>query len=273
MSNVRSRSRAGVYAAIAAIAGTAGLGIVGAAGADEAANAEVYAREAGGLLCFSIDPVGTCTPSTTGNVVIAPGETVTWHFDGSAMPHNAASANAVAADPDWEGYAGALVTTGSYSRQFTQPGIYEYLCQVHPQMKGTITVGNATPTPTPPTPTPTPPAPTPTQPPSGGGPVTTPAPTGGGDTVKPTVRNVSLTVKGRAVRVRFRLSERATVTVRIKRRSRVIKAASVQAAAGTRTVTLRSKRVTKGRYTVEIRARDAYGNRSSLATKRLLVRR
>jgi plastocyanin len=276
MNKGRSRSRAGVYAAIAAIAGTVGLGAVGAAGADGAANADVYAREAGGL-CFSIDPAGTCTPSTTGNVAIAPGEAVTWHFDGSAMLHNAASANAVAADPDWEGYAGEFLTTGSYSRQFTQPGIYEYLCQAHPQMKGTITVGDATPTPTPPTPTPTPPAPTPTptptQPPSGDGHVATPAPTAGGDTVKPTVRNVSLQIKGRAVRVRFRLSERATVTVRIKRRSRVIKAASVQAAAGTRTVTLRSKRLTKGRYTVEIRARDAYGNRSSLATKRLLVRR
>ncbi len=75
------------------------------------------------------------------------------------------------------------------------------------------------------------------------------------------------------MRVRFRLSEPATVTVRIKRRGsrKVLKSARVQARAGTRTVTLR-KRLKKGRYTVEIRARDAGGNRSSLATKRLTLR-
>jgi P pilus assembly chaperone PapD len=79
----------------------------------------------------------------------------------------------------------------------------------------------------------------------------------------------------RAVRVRFRLSEPATVTVRVKRRGsrKVLKSASVQAPAGTRTVTLRSKRLKKGRYTVDLRARDAFGNRSSLATKRLTLRR
>ena len=54
MGNGRSRSRAGIYAAIAAMAITAGLGVVGAAGADEAANADVYARDANGL-CFSTD--------------------------------------------------------------------------------------------------------------------------------------------------------------------------------------------------------------------------
>jgi hypothetical protein len=76
------------------------------------------------------------------------------------------------------------------------------------------------------------------------------------------------------VRVRFSLSEPATVTLRIKRRGsrKALKSARVQAAAGMRSVTLRSKRLRKGRYTVEIQARDAYGNRSSLAKKRLTLR-
>ena len=86
------------------------------------------------------------------------------------------------------------------------------------------------------------------------------------------MRSVRLKALRRAVRVRFRLSEPATVTVGIKRAGRVLKAARVQARAGTRTVTLRGTRLRKGRYTVEIRARDAFGNRSRLAKKRLAVR-
>ena len=77
----------------------------------------------------------------------------------------------------------------------------------------------------------------------------------------------------RGVRVRFQLSEPATVTVRVKRGRRVIKSARVHAPAGTRTVTLRSKSLKKGRYKVEIEARDSAGNRSRLATKRVTLRR
>jgi len=257
MSKGRSRSLTRVHAAIAAIA-VAGLGAVGAAGADEAVDQTIDADDG--------------TAFTPAQVNIQVNESVTWTFDNPANPHN------VVAKPDsptpWS--TGDGFPTVDHPAvgpiPFPNEGTYTFFCQAHPGMQGTVIVGagGGTPTPAPTAPAPTP---TPTPPPSGGGHVTTPAPTGGGDTVKPTVRNVSLTVKGRAVRVRFRLSERATVTVRIKRRSRVVKAASVQAAAGTRTVTLRSKRLTNGRYTVEIRARDAYGNRSSLATKRLLVRR
>ena len=259
MSKDRSRSLTGVHAAIAAIA-IAGLGAVAAAGADEAVDQTINADDG--------------TAFTPIQVNIQVNESVTWTFDNPANPHN------VVAKPDsptpWSTGDGSPTVdhpdVGPIA--FPNEGTYTFFCQAHPGMQGTVIVGTGggTPTPTPTAPAPAP-TPTPTPPPSGGEHVTTPAPTGGGDTVKPTVRNVSLTVKGRAIRVRFRLSERATVTVGIKRRSRVTKAASVQAAAGTRTVTLRSKRLTKGRYTVEIRARDAYGNRSSLATKRLLVRR
>ena len=89
------------------------------------------------------------------------------------------------------------------------------------------------------------------------------------------MRSVRTKALRRGVRVRFRVSEPATVTVRVKRRGsrKVLKSRRVQVLAGTRTVTLRSKRLKKGRYTVEILARDAYGNRSSLAKKRLTLRR
>jgi plastocyanin len=258
MSKGRSRLPTGVHAAIAAIA-IAGLGAMGAAGADEAVDQTIDADDG--------------TAFTPAQVNIQVNESVTWTFDNPTNPHN------VVAKPDsptpWS--TGDGFPTVDHPDvgpiPFPNEGTYTFFCQAHPGMQGAVIVGagGGTPTPAPTAPTPTAPTPTSTPPPSGGGHVETPAPKGGGDTVKPTVRNVSLTVKGRAVRVRFRLWERATVAVRIKRRSRVIKAASVQAAAGTRTVTLRSNRLTKGRYTVEIRTRDAYGNRSS-AAKRLLVR-
>jgi plastocyanin len=276
MTNGRSWSLAGVYAATAAIVITAGLGIVGAAGADEAANADVYVTEASGPCFTTVAAKPQCDVGEVANVTINTGETVTWHFDGSATFHNAESSNAVPADPAWEGYSGTFVTGGSYSRPFNQPGSYEFVCGAHPTtMRGTITVtGNPIPTQTATgtataTATPSPPS---SPPPSGH--VETPPPSSGTDTVKPSLGSVRLTAMRGAVRVRFRLSEPATVTVRVKRRGsrKVLKSARVQARAGTRTVTLRSKQLKAGRYTVEIQARDAFGNRSSLARKRLTLR-
>jgi hypothetical protein len=141
-------------------------------------------------------------------------------------------------------------------------------------MTGTVTVtGEPVPTTTAtatPTETPSPtPVPRPSDPHT-----VTPAPGGtAADSVKPTVAGVKLTSLRRAVRVRFALSEPATVTVRVKRKRSLLKTARVQAPAGARNVTLRSSRLTKGRYTVEIEARDGYGNRSTVASKRLTVRK
>jgi hypothetical protein len=75
--------------------------------------------------------------------------------------------------------------------------------------------------------------------------------------------------------VRFRLSEPATVEIRVKRRGRgkVLRTVRVHAPAGTRTVTVRSRRLKRGRYVVQLRARDAAGNRSDLAKKSLRLRR
>jgi plastocyanin len=113
------------------------------------------------------------------------------------------------------------------------------------------------------------------QPGPGAAHVVTPRPDGGGDAVRPTISAPKLKALRRGVRVRFRLSEPATVTVRIKRSGsrRVLASARVQAGAGTRTVTVRSKRLRKGRYVVDLRARDASGNRSALTTRRLTLPR
>jgi plastocyanin len=261
MGKGRSRSRAGLHAAIATLAITTGLGIAGAAGASGTA-AEYF-----------IDAHGTAdTAWYPPTLTVQTNDTVTWRFQANAF-HNVRSTSANwSFNPSGDGNP----ATGSNPHTFTAPGTYTFECEFHPTtMTGTITVQDdpvETPTPTP-TPTATP-TPTPIPQPGGGTHPTTPPPTAGTDTVKPTVRSLKATALRRAVRVKFRLSEPATVTVRVKRRGsrKVIKSARIQARAGTRTVTLRSKKLKKGRYTVDIQARDAFGNRSKLATKQLVLR-
>ncbi len=251
-----------MYAAIAAVAGV--MGVVGVASADGAADQTIAA---GNGLEF--------TPS---EVRIAVGDSVTWTFDNPTQPHN------VLARPNspktWStGDTGATVDHPDVGPiEFTEAGTYTFYCQAHAApdgggMGGTVIVGDGgEPTPDP-SPSPSP-SPSPVPQPGGDDHTATPAPTGSGaDSVKPAVARVKLKALRRAVRVRFRLSEPATVTVRVKKRRSVLKTARVQARAGTRSVTLRSARLKKGRYTVEIEARDAFGNRSSLARKRVAVRR
>jgi plastocyanin len=291
----RSRGiRAGHPGLLAAATVLAVSGIVGAVGvagaAEERQAAAIYASEDGSW-CFTTDVGLSCSSGAPANVTINVGETVDFHFPGNpanpdnnyTQPHNAAAGSS-----NWSWTSGSLSTAPQPTRTtppFNQPGTYTFLCQAHPFMNGTIRVnGDPTGTPTQsPSPSPDPtatatatptPTTTPTPPPSQGGHVTTPPPTRGTDTVDPTVAGVRLTARRRAVRVRFRLSEPATITIRIKRRGsrRVLKSARVQARAGTRTVTLRSRKLKKGRYTLDIRARDAFGNLSSLTTKRLTLR-
>ena len=72
----------------------------------------------------------------------------------------------------------------------------------------------------------------------------------------------------------FRLSENATVTIQVKRGNRTVKTVTKQFAAGERAVSLRSSKLRKGRrYKIEVRARDASGNVSTLASKTVRVGR
>jgi plastocyanin len=250
------------------IAVIAGLGA--AAQASAAENADVYVVDTDiDHLCFTTDSTATTCPADGADVAIAPGDTVTWHFasTGTFGGHNAADADH-GSSPTWKVPASGFVTTGTGEKTFDTAGVYKFLCQAHPQMHGTVTVGTPPPPPPPPDDNPPPSSP----PPTGTHPVT-PPPSPAADTVKPSVRKVKLKALRRAVRVRFRLSEAATVTLRAKRGRKVVVAKRVQASAGTHTVTLRSKRLKKGRYVVQIQARDAFGNRSKLATKRLALRR
>jgi plastocyanin len=60
------------------------------------------------------------------------GSTVRWTNEDSA-PHTASASNGSFTSP-------TLRLRGSYSKRFTRPGRYSYLCALHPGMRGTVVV-------------------------------------------------------------------------------------------------------------------------------------
>jgi plastocyanin len=270
---MRTSRIAGTVAGGIALAAAVAVGGVAAAAAGT--DHKVYAKEVGAY-CFSTDPADSTCAAGAGDITdVQTGDTVTWVFDGSANQHNAAHETGVTSpDPTWDAYAGPFVTTGSYSFKFLKPGDYTYVCQAHSSMTGTIHVTGDPIDPTP-TETPTPP-PSATPIPQPGGTHTTPPPSAGTDTVKPRVTRVKLKALRHGARVRFRLSENATVSLAFRKRTgshKTIASLRRQVRKGTRTITVHSRKLKKGRYTVELRARDPFGNRSSLIHKRLTVRK
>jgi plastocyanin len=186
-------------------------------------------------------------------VTVKAGETVTWDFAGTAIAHNVASNSA-----NWSFDSGFHSGTGTESFTFAQPGTYAFVCDVHSDtMKGTVTVTDEGGNPPPPPPPPPPgqqPLPNDSQPLGG-------FESGDGvDRKRPTLRDLRVKGVQGGARVRFRLSERAQVEVRVKLLGITLHTKRVRAAAGRRTVTIRGYR--RGRYRVIVRAVDPAGNRS-----------
>ncbi|WP_187685257.1 plastocyanin/azurin family copper-binding protein [Nocardia wallacei] len=68
------------------------------------------------------------------SVTIAVGGTVTWKFSDSA-PHAVQGIGDAAM-----GLNSPIFRDGEWSHTFTTPGTYRYLCPLHPDMRGTVTV-------------------------------------------------------------------------------------------------------------------------------------
>jgi plastocyanin len=67
-----------------------------------------------------------------GEITVARGTTVTW-VNNETMPHTVVSPN--------QGFRSkTLVKDAKFSFTFTTPGDYDYLCSIHPNMKGKIIV-------------------------------------------------------------------------------------------------------------------------------------
>ena len=87
------------------------------------------------------------------------------------------------------------------------------------------------------------------------------------------ISGVKLRAVARGARVTFKLTEAAAVTIRFKRGSKVFRTARLAVRAGTRSVTVRGSKLVKGRYVVEIEARDARGNRAAARRAKVRVTR
>lgn len=98
-------------------------------------------------LDLSGEPIGMETASEvetdisgfefTSNLTIEAGTSVTWtNRDGA--PHTVTSGTPGRPSGDFD--SGNIGNGGTYTRQFDEPGQYEYYCAIHPSMTGTVTV-------------------------------------------------------------------------------------------------------------------------------------
>lgn len=65
-------------------------------------------------------------------LTVLAGTTVTWSNEDEAVH------TVIAADKSWD--SGRIPIGGTFSQTFTEPGTYEFVCSIHPAMKGTVTV-------------------------------------------------------------------------------------------------------------------------------------
>lgn len=69
---------------------------------------------------------------TPADLTVAPGTTVTWTFEDSAV-HDVVANDSSFSSPQ-------LRDGETYQFTFTEPGSVEYICSIHPYMKGAVTV-------------------------------------------------------------------------------------------------------------------------------------
>lgn len=163
-------------------------------------------------------------------VTVNAGEAVTWTFSGPDTNHSVTSnppgqAEEFDSDPGRFPDSSDHPVGDRYSHMFTKPGRYTYFCKVHPDMKGTVVVNN---------PDGTPPA----------------------DTTSPRISSLRVS-RGVAT---FRLSEAATLQLRVLRGSRTVKRKSATGKAGANRIKL--PRLAAGKYRLRVRATDLSPNKN-----------
>jgi plastocyanin len=241
--------RLALAAALAALAATV------LAGAARAANQTVQAVDGTAANNF----VNTWSPAA---VTVTAGDTVTWVFPDSNVSHNV-----VANSPNWSLTNPFGPHHAPVSFTFAAQGTYAFVCEVHRStMHGTVTVTDASGNPPPPPP----PPPLSEQPFQNDQP--SPTVLEITDDSRPALSRVRASRIARGARVRFRVSEPGSVTVRVKRGRRTVKSRTIRLArAGARTINLRGLR--PGSYRIEVLARDLADNRSRIKRARVTVGR
>ena len=175
------------------------------------------------------------------SITIAQGDSVTWTWAGPDTNHSVTSksgqADSFDSDPGKTPTSLDHPPGDTFSHTFNTPGTFSYICKVHSFMTGKVVVNG---------------------PP-------------GSDTTAPVLSKVSATggrkckkgqknCKGRPTTLRFTLSEPATVKVKVPKH----KAANVTRAlkAGSNTIKFSTSKLPPGKWTLNLSATDASGNRS-----------
>ncbi len=221
------------------------ISILAALGVGVAAAVPSLAAEQSVQVCCAVGTgTNTFTPKT---VTIDPGDTVTWRNEPGGY-HNVKFD-----DGSFEQPADPSLDAWTVSRQFTTPGEYRYYCEQHGSkggvgMSGTVIVRGAT-----------------TPPPSGD----TTAPDIDSLRVSPATfcNKKSKTCRKTGARIRFTLSEDATVEATILRRDSgdVVKRFSITGRKGKNSKSYSGSGLPLGKYRVEMSATDAAGNQSKPA--------
>jgi plastocyanin len=110
-------------AALAALAGLLALAL--SACGTSGASTTVPAAEDGGPTVAIQD-----LAYTPERLTIQAGATVTWVWRDGAIAH----------DVKGDGFKSEVITEGTFRHRFTEPGTYDYVCTLHPNMTGTIEV-------------------------------------------------------------------------------------------------------------------------------------
>ena len=163
------------------------------------------------------------------DVTISSGESVTWTWNESG--HNV---HVVSGPVSFD--SGFKDAGGTFARPLTAAGTYRYVCDAHPSMRGSVTVGT---------------------PAAGPGPaVATAAPAAAGGAAALRLSAVSLS---RLAVVRLNASAAGTLRARLVRGQRVVKRWTLPLAAGANRVPLAVRGVRLGRYRLELHAVDGAG--------------
>jgi plastocyanin len=236
----------------------AGLATLALAGPAAAAPATVQVGKGGDK--FAADAVTVNT-----------GESVTWHWVSGTHNVHFTGAAPTGGDIDFQSASG-----GDKSRTFSKAGTYNYLCEAHSGMTGSVTVVDAPATSDPAAggstgTTGTTGSTAPTSAGSSAQPVTGSAGSAAADAAPPTLRGLRF----RANALRLQLSEAAKLEVRYIRagtKGHVVAKRVISGKAGANAISVR-RWMRPGRYRVSILAIDAAGNASRPARLQLTVRR
>jgi plastocyanin len=101
------------------------LSACGSSGATTTGDTQAEAGDPGGSTVTIKDLA--YTPAT---LTVPAGATVTWVWRDGAIAH----------DVKGDGFQSKVMAEGTFRHRFTQPGTYDYLCTLHPNMTGTIEV-------------------------------------------------------------------------------------------------------------------------------------